>query len=478
MASHAVGLRRNSLAACLAAALSLGASAVPVTGTDAMTVLASVPDWVSEARLRDDEATPSQPSRAPRRSTQPAATTLTPSNCADSGAGSLRAAMTAAVDGDTIDLTHLACSLITLTTGALVTHANNLHMIGPGAGALDISGNQDSSVVYHLGTGTLGVFGVTFADGSYTASTNPTGGCIYSSGNVALYSSTVRGCALAVASTTKARGGGIYTKGDLTLVASNVTDNIVSNSVQNALGGGVFAKGSILVAYSTISDNVAHAPAVTGAHGYGGGLVNVGDAAIVGSTISGNQAGVAAGIAFVGTGATQTQTLKESTISGNHASQYIGGLRTGQATVHLFNCTIAFNTETTVMGAGIYDYNALQLDSTIIANNMAPSGSNDLGGNGISTVTGHNNLIMHSTIAVIPNDTLSVDPLLAPLADYGGLTLTHALPGNSPAVDHGANPGSFTVDQRGRGFVRLAGGAVDIGAFERNSDLIFVNGFN
>ena len=61
-----------------------------------------------------------------------------------------------------------------------------------------------------------------------------------------------------------------------------------------------------------------------------------------------------------------------------------------------------------------------------------------------------------------------IDPLLAPLADNGGPTLTHALLEGSPAIDAG-DP-SFTpppdYDQRGVGFPRVLGDAIDMGAFE------------
>ena len=41
-------------------------------------------------------------------------------NCNDAGAGSLRDAVDNAADGDTIDLTQLACSTISLSTGAIL----------------------------------------------------------------------------------------------------------------------------------------------------------------------------------------------------------------------------------------------------------------------------------------------------------------------------------------------------------------------
>ena len=54
-------------------------------------------------------------------------------NCNNSGAGSLRDAVAAATDGDTVDATGLAgvCSTITLTTGEIVVKQNNLTIQGP-----------------------------------------------------------------------------------------------------------------------------------------------------------------------------------------------------------------------------------------------------------------------------------------------------------------------------------------------------------
>jgi len=64
-----------------------------------------------------------------------------------------------------------------------------------------------------------------------------------------------------------------------------------------------------------------------------------------------------------------------------------------------------------------------------------------------------------------------IDPMLAPLADNGGPTQTHALLAGSPAIDAG-DPG-FTpppdFDQRNAPFARLFGGRVDIGSYERQT---------
>ena len=67
-----------------------------------------------------------------------------------------------------------------------------------------------------------------------------------------------------------------------------------------------------------------------------------------------------------------------------------------------------------------------------------------------------------------PGDQINTDPLLGPLQNNGGPTLTHApLPG-SPAIDAG-DP-SFTPppfnDQRGCPFDRVFNGRIDIGSVE------------
>src|SRR5262249_10305905 len=56
------------------------------------------------------------------------------------------------------------------------------------------------------------------------------------------------------------------------------------------------------------------------------------------------------------------------------------------------------------------------------------------------------------------------DPVLAPLADNGGPTQTHALPAGSPALHQGSNPAPLATDQRGP--PPQFGGRGDIGALE------------
>jgi len=89
-----------------------------------------------------------------------------------------------------------------------------------------------------------------------------------------------------------------------------------------------------------------------------------------------------------------------------------------------------------------------------------------IGGNDIFTTVGY----------LQPSPIIIADPLLAPLNDNGGPTLTHALLPGSPAIDAGNNVLHLETDQRGRS--RVSGAAPDIGAFEVQTDAIFANGFD
>src|SRR5262249_52070792 len=102
--------------------------------------------------------------------------------------------------------------------------------------------------------------------------------------------------------------------------------------------------------------------------------------------------------------------------------------------------------------------------NTIIAGNTAPTApdlSGSLGSQGhnlIGNTEGGSGF--HET------DLLNVNPLLGPLQDNGGPTLTHALLPGSPAIDGGDPTDAPEWDQRGEGFYRVVGKNIDIGAYE------------
>jgi hypothetical protein len=192
------------------------------------------------------------------------------------------------------------------------------------------------------------------------------------------------------------------------------------------------------------------------------------------STLSNNYARQGGGALYFING---TLLISDSTISNNDG----GGIVT-DAQLSVINSTIAFNTQVdadqaagvvALAGAGT----SIVFESSIIANNISSIANFDLSAPNQTSIGGANNLIEFST-ASIPADTISVDPILGPLADNGGLTLTHALLEASPAIDAGNNHGGLLSDQRGTGHARVSGSRADIGAFEvQNLGFVFANGF-
>jgi len=529
-------LRMNPLASCLAMALAVGTGQVTASPTlqDAINKTAPasranlittpaeslVDPSLQEAMLKRMLATMSRtPPPVP-------AGALAVTNCNDSGAGSFRDAMNNAVDGDTIDLTNLDCSQITLTTGSVIALVDNLTIQGPGALALDINGNDQYAPILHVGSGTLSINDVMISHGFkyFTdAQTNPAkGGCIYSTNSISLSNSWVKYCQATSSNTTLGvKGGGIYARSSLAVIDSSITSNRAYSAHEYAYGGGIYSQGSLTIINSTVSGNTAAAPeswgqgagaevgsifhtaggafvakysqisgntATGGNGGLGGGLYTTGNVIIQNSTISANQADIGAGLDLIeGANTDYPWTIANSTISGNHANVATGGILNGGYPMRIGNSTIAFNTDVNTnqkYGAGlrIGSSTNVELQSTIIAGNTTDLGSgpveDDVYGEDTSTLSGANNMIGLSLVTP-PGDTVSGDPLLQPLHFNGGDTPTHALLPESPAVSAGNNTAGVSFDQRGPGFPRQIGLNVDIGAFELDTDdVIFADNFD
>jgi len=404
-------------------------------------------------------------------------------NCDDAGPGSLREAYAGAANGDVIDLTGLTCSTITLTTGALIDSplAENVTIVGPGKDLLTIDGSHANRVLVHNGEQLLGLAGLTIANGSYLGYYG--GGCIYAYGDVALENAVVTGCTLLATNSDNAYGGAIYAHGSVQAVYSAITDSSATSPHGNSGGGAVWSR-SVRILASTISGNTATGDGAH--HARGGGVAVATDVEIGYSLFAGNTAGRGGGLYIFG--ASDNLFVFDSTFSGNHALSIAGGIYAKERPLRIANSTITLNTAWFDFGAGVYLGADADIQSTIIAGNTSSNGSppSDLGGNdGVVTVTGANNLVMDSTLA-LPAGTITTDPLLGPLQDNGGRTWTHALLPGSPAIDHGNNINGFDIDQRvydetvtQRGYERRAGAATDIGAFESGSpDTIFYDGFD
>ncbi len=195
------------------------------------------------------------------------------------------------------------------------------------------------------------------------------------------------------------------------------------------------------------------------------------DISIIGLTISDGAADFGGGIDL---GGFATVRLTNTTVSNNTASCG-GGIFNREGGVLLTNTTVSNNTATgdgggtAARGGGIVNQiGTVRLTNTIVARNTATTNPD---AEGTFTSQG-NNLIGDTTGATgfVNSDLKNVDPLLGPLQDNGGPTLTHALLAGSPAVDAANNTPCPFLDQRG--VTRKDGdgdGTVvcDIGSFEQ-----------
>jgi hypothetical protein len=474
--------RVKPLAFALALVSAAGSgNAVALTGQDGRAtawienLMSGVPALAPGQRAR---AVPSHP-----------AMTWSVTSCDDDGPGTLRDVVDHwAGDGDTIDMTQLTCGKITLTTGSIVTFANNLTIEGPGTTHLSVDGNYAIRPFTHIGSGTLALSNFSIWHG-YTRSSgtdDALGGGVASIGTVSLDHVSVKYCQAAAAGTGFARGGGVFGQ-SVQADHSMIKYNDARANGGYAVGGGVAATGPASFDYTTVSGNQAFANALWRSAG-GGVLADYGGA-LRQSTVSKNEAGQAGGVVFV-----NGQTaISQSTISGNSSTySFVGsGAHVNSAfTVLVENSTITDNIERNPgnnrYGAGLHlnDNTHASVVSTILAGNRMDDGTSllwfsDVGGGTNSTISGDHDLFGWSGLAA-PADTLyTIDPKLGPLEDNGGVTYTHALRPTSPAVNAGNNITGVPVDQRGTGFARVIGANVDIGAFEFNvDDLIFADDFD
>ncbi len=417
----------------------------------------------------------------------PQASTRVVTNCNDTGAGSLRDTIGAALSNDTVDLSQLSCSRITLASGQIVFGQANLAIVGPGAGRLTIDGGLNGGVLVALGGGTLQVRDVTIENGfKYRTDAHALGGCIQAQGNAIIRQVLLRNCSALSTGNRSALGGAVWTGGQLVLHHSVVTGSMAKATGWGyASGGGIYAHDSVDVEYSTISNNVAISESATPS--FGGGMLAWNGGIILGSTISGNQAAVSGGLHLIGAAASQV-TVLNSTVSGNVANR-VGGIF-AKIPLTLNNSTVAFNTSHQwdsgsgySFAAGVHITVSGTLNSTIISNNLntgAPAqfASADLAGKvGAGMMGGHNAVGL--CLAPCPNDTSHDDPGLHPLQDNGGATRTHMPTPGQWDVLSGSNVSGWPWDQRGVGFPRQSPGDwLEIGAVQVNSDIVFANGFN
>jgi hypothetical protein len=452
--------------------------------------------------------------------------TITVNSLLDNGDGAnttLREAITSSASGDTIVFSVTGTIQLTTAGDNHIEIDNSLTIEGPGADLLTIrahdpdgNGNNDGDgdrIFYISGSGTLNVTisGLTLTNGDPDPGDGEGesigGGAIHNDENLTLMncvltdnfaggggailnrSGTLQVIDCVITGNAAQDGGGIelYQSGSVTLTRTTISNNHASNS-----GGGIHSLSRpITLIDSSVSGNTANEHA--------GGIYISGSSSalltVTNSTISGNESdfnddddGHGGGIYNSG----GNLLITNSTISGNSSGERGGGIYSNtSSTINIRHSTITNNTAASdASGGGIRSQDNALLSHTIVAGNFRGSSRDDVDG----SFTASFSLIGDRRSASVTNQGNSsiigttaspVNALLGPLANNGGLTLTHALLSGSPAIDAGnpifnpANPDgddetddAIPFDQRGTPYSRVADGdgtggdRIDMGAFE------------
>jgi len=410
-------------------------------------------------------------------------TPLTVTSLADSGAGTLRDRIAAALPGDTIQFGVSG----TITLNSELVLSKSLLINGLTANTLRISGNHDSRA-FKITSGNVQISNLTIADGrvvgtnglaGLNAETVAGGGILVANGATLDLENCILTNNVAFGGQGGPSGGGgegwggaIACFGSLTMVRCTLAGNSALGGPapsagfgSNGRGGGLYLEGSANVSYSTFAANnaVAGSGGASNGSGEGGGIfswnlatLNVNTCTIVSNTASGSTTDGGGGIINVG-----TLTIRDSTIAYNQAD-YGGGL-----------CGLA------------------DLGNTILAGNSASSLATGPDANG-SLVSSDYNLIQKTNgitfSGLTAHNITGQSAVLGPLQYNGGTNigyqlLTMAPLAGSPAIDNGNSTNS--TDQRGFNrpydtdiYNADSGNGSDIGAVEIYPTNLYVSNNN
>jgi hypothetical protein len=394
----------------------------------------------------------------------------------------------------------------TFTNNRAAATSDGTHVVDALAGALKVSTGTGP------GTSVVEITRTTF-DGNQTSATASAASAVAQGGAAFLEGGTqvvhlgsvhVMNSTLSATGATKATatGGGLDAAGHLAFAHSTVSVNTVhAHSIGDAAsagGGGITLRGpgATTIATSTISNNTADADSDNSGSGAGGGGIEVVGAARLGlrmSTVNGNTATASAslasaealggGIALQNATAMASDTVTNSTISGNHVSVTGPNSDSAGAGIEVVDMALALRFSTvarngaTASGSGTLFAGGGGLDieqgtttvvGTILALNTGAMGPNCLGP---LTSNGFNLLgpTTNCTFGALGTDQPDVaTPKLGKLTDNGGPTPTVRLLLGSPALDKVPTATCHAVVKMDQRLVnRPQGPKCDEGAFER-----------
>jgi hypothetical protein len=419
------------------------------------------------------------------------ATDIAPGNgvcetAAGNGVCTLRAAVAEAnaLAGD--DTINFAAGITSISVSGQIAISSNIAINGTGAGVLtvqNIAAASTTSRVFDITAGsTVSISGMTVSGGGVTTGD---GGGIRSSGIL-----IVSGCIIMnnTNTGTSNNGGGIRGNAGSTLTINNT---VINNNRSANSGGLSFAGSALTVTNSVIRDNTA-----TNGNGGGANIAATVSVTITNTTISGNAALNSSGGFFTTRGNFSNVTVSGNTANGSGTNGGGGArIQAGANTASFTSCTFTNNNAPNAAAgarSGIWhETGTVTLSNTIVAANITQDYQRDgtavLSSGGFNLI-GENTSVTTEFPAGTPNgtnyvgtDAAPLNPGLAPLADNGGGTLTHAFTAGSIAVDKG-NSFMLNTDQRGLtrpvdllGVTNTAGGdGADIGAFE--AQIVSVSG--
>jgi hypothetical protein len=343
---------------------------------------------------------------APSRNVQAAPTTCQVTNNADSGSGSLRAAIT-----DTTCAQIYFSGDYTITLQSVLSITRSVSINGTGH-TIVLSGDRNGD-----GTGEIDIMDInaaaTVSLTHLTLTHSGTGEAIwnhFASSYLNLYDVII----------TDTVGNGIYNYGTLYVEDSTFQNNIITWSV-GIMGAGIWTQGNTTIRRSAFINNHAS--------GQGGGVVNYDGTMVIENTL------------FYG-------NSSSSTTKGGGAIYNNGGTITG------YNLTIYGNSATNSAGGIYINAGTVTLYNSIIANSTA-------GGNCNGPIAGSNNLTDDTTcnITAIPLASLH----MGTLGYNGGATQTLPILASSIAINAANAATCLSTDQRNLGRAR---NYCDIGSFE------------
>jgi hypothetical protein len=330
--------------------------------------------------------------------------TILVTSTADSGTGSLRAALASAANGDTIDATGVSGTIF-LTTGELFISKSST-LLGPGPDKLSVDGNGTNRVFRVAPSNIVTISSLTIANGSgpsYSTPTNPGGGGILNDHSTL----TVSNCVISGNSDISGigEGGGIYNSGSpgsatLSLIASTLSSNLAFN------GGGIFNDGgtwddgsgslaTLMVSNCVLSGNSSfNTGSAIGNMGLNGGKAIL---TISASTLSSNTTGpYGEGGGIFNSAA--TMTMSHCVVTGNSAGGRGGGIANFSLSAQVLDSIVSSNFVTVYQGGfggGIYNSPGARMEVV----NSTLSGNHAGNGGGISNDGAQSLEIVRSTLS-------------------------------------------------------------------------------